>query len=139
MKNVLLILLISLYSLTKAQNLDSLGVNDNYILNNEEAKYLNKSVGTQLGAFDFKNKKVIFSEGNIARLINKSDYFERLVKPYLMDGKDMVNYLVILTDEEKQDSGGFDAIIVAWSKIGLTNKRKRTIIKKMNKTVYNNS
>ncbi|MGK0296027.1 MAG: hypothetical protein ACI884_002202 [Ulvibacter sp.] len=138
MKNILLILLVSLCSAIQAQNLDSLGINDNYLLNSEEAKYLNKSVGTQLGTFDFKDKKVIFTEGNSARLITKGDYFKRLVKPYLKDGKDMVNYLVILTDEEKKESGGFDAIIVAWSKIGLTKKREKAIIKKMNKTVYNN-
>ncbi len=138
MKNILLILLVSLCSTIEAQNLDSLGVDDSYLLNSEEVKYLNKSVGTQFGSFDFKDKKVIFSEGNSAKLITKRDYFKRLVKPYLKDGKDMVNFLVILTDEEKKKSGGFDAIIVAWSKIGLTKKRKKMIIKKMNKTVYNN-
>lgn len=138
MKNILLILLISLCSTIEAQNLDNLGINNSYLLNSEEAKYLNKSVGTQLGYFDFKDKKVIFSEGNSARLITKRDYFKRLVKPYLKDGKDMVNFLVILTDKEKKESGGFDAIIVAWSKIGLTKKRKKVIIKKMNKTLYNN-
>jgi hypothetical protein len=139
MKNFLLILLISLSSAIQAQNLDSLGINDDYLLNSEEAKYLNKSVGTQLGTFDFNGKKVILSEGNSARIITKSDYFKRLVKPYLKDGKDMVNYLVILTDEEKKESCGFDAIIVAWSKIGLTKKRRKAIIKKMKKTVYNKS
>lgn len=139
MKNILLILLISLSSALQAQNLDSLGINDDYLLNSEEAKYLNKSVGTELGTFDFNGKKVILSEGNSAIIITKSDYFQRLVKPYLKAGKDMVNYLAILTDEEKEESGGFDAIIVAWSKIGLTKKRRKAIIKKMNKTVYNKS
>jgi hypothetical protein len=139
MKNFLLILLISVSTALQAQNLDSLGINDDYILNSEEAKYLNKSVGIQLGAFDFNGKKVILSEGKSARIITKCDYFQRLVKPYLKDGKDMVNYLVILADEEKEKSGGFDAIVVAWSKIGLTKKRRKAIIKEMNKTVNNKS
>lgn len=135
MKNILLILFVSFGPVILAQNLDSLGINDDYLLNAEEAKYLNKSVGTQRGSFNFENKNVIFAEGNNARVISKRDYFNRLVKPFLKDGNDMVNYLVILSEEEKKASGGFDAIIVAWSKIGLTEKRKRKILKRMNKTI----
>ena len=135
MKNILLILFIPLCSILQAQIVDSLGTNDDYHLNIEEAIYLNKSVDSQLGVFDFNNKRVIFSEGNSARIIPKSDYFERLVKPALRNGKDIVNLLYILSKEEKIDSGGFHAIIVAWSKTGLTKKRKKAIIKEMNKMV----
>ena len=60
MKNIFLILLVSLCSAVQAQNIDSLGTNNHCLLNSEEAEYLNKSVGTQLGTFDFKDKKVIF-------------------------------------------------------------------------------
>lgn len=133
MKNILTILFVLFYSVAQAQNLDSLGVNDNYLLNSEEAKYLNESVKGQRGSFDFNNKKVVFSKGNHATLITKSNYFEIFVKPSLKSEGDMTNYLVILTDDEKKQSGGFDAIIVAWSKIGLTKSRRKTIIRKMGK------
>ena len=139
MRNLIAILLfLCANSFLHAQNIDSLGTNNNYLLNQDEATYLNNSVGTQFGQFDFINKNVVFAEGNNAKLISKSDYFKRLVKPYFAEGKDVVNCLVILTKDEKINSGGFDAIIVAWSKVGLTKKRKKTIIKEMNKTVYNN-
>ena len=61
-------------------------------------------------------------------------------KDYFENGSHVVNQLIILTEEEKQKSGGYDAIIVSWSKILVSGKRKERLIKKIaEKTAANTS
>jgi len=108
------------------------GQNYNPTLNLNEAAYLNKSLETQKASFDFAHTKVIFATGNNAsRIITKKQYFNQIVKPYLETNSQVVNYLVLLNPNEKRQSGGHNALLVAWSKMEVTDKRKKKIIKKM--------
>lgn len=98
--------------------LDSMGIENNYILNKYEIEYFNAKFEKKRGDFDFSNKKVAFFTGsNGSTLHNSKDYFstekDRFSKCYTSNN----SYLKILTEKEKIDSGGFDAIIIYWAKM----------------------
>jgi hypothetical protein len=133
---LLLLLIACLQIDVFCQNLSELGQDNSAAVNQEEASYLNKSLESQKADFNFTGKKVLFAEGNNAsRLVTKKEYFNRIVKPYLERNSQVVNHLILLNPIEKRQSGGYDAIVVAWTKIGVSDKRKKKIIKQMNNAI----
>ena len=46
----------------------------------------------------------------------------------------MQHQLLILNEDEKLKSGGYDAFVIAWSKILVSNKQKGRLIEKIKET-----
>ena len=115
-------------------NPDSLGLNDDPLLNSMEARYFNIQVQHYRGDFNFHGKRVgFFVENNGKHLFNKKEYFDNWAREHL-ERKDFgQNQLFILTEEEKEKSKGFDAIIVSWSKKKITEERRAALVKRLRK------
>ena len=109
----------------KPTYLYELGLDDNPILTKSESEYFNRAFKDGKANYDFTNLKVGFFFGNNgARIQTKKQYFD-LVKNRLGNCSSASNDFVIkLTKEEKLESGGFDFIIVSWSKIIPTDKER---------------
>ena len=117
--------------------IDSCGVNSNPSLNKFEAQYFNQTCQKQRNGscFDFSNKTIGFAFGNFGNeLVTKAEYFERWGKDYYKRNSDVVNQLIVLTDEEKKHSGGYDAIVVSWSKFVISQRSKEKLIKKLKRS-----
>lgn len=113
----------------KAQCLDSLGLDDAATLSRCEAEILTSlggswpySVGTQ--------PVIAFRYGNSAKAVDKSYFFHKLVMPWLKkDDQPSLNWYV-LTEAERQRTG-VDAIVVAWSKVGFTDRAQRRVVRQL--------
>ena len=116
-----------------AQNSDSLGIDDNPILNEREVELLNSLLAESRIEFDYTDKKVAFITGSNGRkIVSKSDYFKHSVIPWIeKDSKPQI-FMVKLTEDEKKESGGYDVIVLSWVKI-FTPKSKERAIKYLRK------
>jgi hypothetical protein len=131
MRLATIIFLVLLTKLSNGQEIDSLGIDNNPILNGYEVKYFNDILEERRDTFNFKNKKISFVTGSSGTMIvSKEDYFTRLVKPWLIKGSKPQTFFVALNKEEKEISGGYDAIVLTWVKL-FTDKRKKKIIKQL--------
>lgn len=103
---------------------DSLGVNDSPFLNMAELNLLNAQLANQRKEFDFTGKRVAFISGkNGSEIISKSSYF----------GNRRRTGMMILSMEEKIQSGGFDALVFN-SVILFTKRQKRKTLQKLRAT-----
>lgn len=124
---ILAILLFGSFSLV-AQNLDSIGIDNSPFLNNAEVILLHSLLEKQRGSFGFTDKKVAFVTGSSGSMIKaKSDYFKNSVKPWVENQLEPQIFMVLLTEAEKQRSGGYDVLVLSWVKV-LTDRRKRKIV-----------
>lgn len=113
------------------QNADSIKLDEHKFLDMQEAEVLNSILVESRGSFDFRGKKLAFVTGSSgSRIISKSDYFETCIFPWLDKGESPQIFIVELTKEEKDRSGGYDALVLSWVKV-FTRKQKRRIIKKL--------
>lgn len=120
-----------LWQLSFSQNLDSLGLNNDPILNQSEASFLNTSFSSQTNEFDFINKKIAFALGSSNyKIRTKASYFKEVIAYYRHD-EYIEDILIVLDEKEKILSGGYDAIIVSWSKIGVGKKARQKLVKKL--------
>jgi RNase H-fold protein (predicted Holliday junction resolvase) len=102
----------------KPDNLYQLGLNNDEELSINEANFFNKSFFKEKKEFDFKNKKIGFFNGNNgSRLWSKKEYFDDLKQRASENRFGPLGYLIILTEEQKTETGGYDAVIVSWSKL----------------------
>ena len=127
MTKILTILILGTISFgLRGQNADSLST--------DESTYLNDSFLKQRDDFNFDKKKIGFFKGSSShKLWNKEDYFKS-VKECLKNNTTMQHQLLILNSEEKINSGGYDAVVVACSKILVTDRDKTKLISKINGT-----
>ncbi len=126
--------IIFIFSVTHVfgQSSDSLGISNSFILNRQEVYFLNAALKESRDTFDFSNKKVAFVTGsNGATILSKKDYFLRIM-PWIDKGSSPQIFFVAFTAEEKQRSGGYDAIVFSWVKV-FTPKQKRIIIDQLSK------
>jgi len=123
LKILILVLLISTNTLFGQSN-DSLGLDYNPKLTPQETAYFNKVFIAQLNDFDFTNKKIGFAFKENIFLTNKNHYFK------LTNDKEISNeyILIVLTANEKNNSGGYDALIVICDKLEPLKEKKRTKI-----------
>lgn len=147
MKNIFLFFLTLIFSLNgfgqenlvaiqiedKYQNLDSMGINNEPYLNIYEVNFFNSIFLKRRKEFDFNKKKVAFITGSSGKtLSDKKKYFdlekERLSRGYSGNG----GALIILNEEQKQETGGYDAIVLYWSKILPTKKQFVKLLKQKN-------
>jgi hypothetical protein len=113
------------------ENLYLLGLDTDSILTDLEANFFNNKFKDKRKDFDFRKCKIGFFAGNYgSQLSSKKKYFDkykdRISHNYLGSSDD----LLILTEEQKVELKGYDAIIVSWSKI-LVSKPTDTMIKKI--------
>lgn len=107
---------------------DSVGIDDNPRLNHKEAELLDSILEE---SFDFKDKKIAFiTESSGSMILGKSDFFERCIKPWTSKGAKPQIFIVQLNEMEKNESGGYDVLALAWVKL-FTDKRKQKIIKQL--------
>jgi hypothetical protein len=113
-------------------NPDSLGHDDNPMLNEMEARYFNIQALHYRGEFDFSGKKVgLFMEKNGKHMVSKKEYFDNWAREHLNKKDFGQNQLFVLSKEEKELSNGFDAFIVSWSDKQITEKRKQHLVRKL--------
>jgi hypothetical protein len=99
-------------------HIDSLGKDKNPKLTNYESRYLNIVFSNSKNDFDFTSKSVAFVTGNSGRIISsKQQYFE--LEKHRIQQKSSLNggTLLVLNEDEKVFSGGYDAVIIYWSKV----------------------
>lgn len=96
-------------------HLDKMGVDGSQLLNSYESAFLNVIFKDSLKGFDFTNKKVGFIK--ISGGKGKIHYFD-MQKKYFVDEKHPCDNgtLYIFNATQKEESGGYDAGIVYWSK-----------------------
>lgn len=128
---VVILLTLTIPLLTFGQ-LETDSVNNyNYELTDNESNHLNQAFLNSRGDFDFKGKKIGFAIGSSNyKLRSKKEYFDEFYN-FQAGGSHIVDLLIILTNHEKIDSNGFDAIIISWSKTGVSDKTKRKLIYKL--------
>ena len=97
------------------EQLDKMGVDSSPLLNNHESAFLNVIFKDSLKGFDFTNKKVGFIKISVEK--GKIHYFN-MQKKYFVDEKHPCDNgtLYIFDAAQKEESGGYDAAIVYWSK-----------------------
>jgi hypothetical protein len=94
----------------------------------EEVSTLNAIYGEKYG-LDFKGKKVAFTVGTTGTQIeDKSKFFIMYLNP-VVTGKNVCS-LIILTSQEKIESGGFDAVIMSPAKL-FTQKHREFLISEL--------
>jgi len=111
-----------------AQNLDSLGVDNNPLMNENEVKLLNSLLEETRSNFDFANKKVAFITGsNGNTIVSKSDYFQNSIIPWIEEDSKPQIFMVRLTEDEKTKSGGYDVLVLSWVKIFTPKSQEKVI------------
>jgi hypothetical protein len=112
------------------QNQNNKGIE---ILSIQEADLLNSLLKNSRDTFDFQMKNVAFITGSSGtRIVTKTDYFNTCVNPWLEKGKSPQIFMVKLTVDEKNKSGGYDALVLSWVKV-FTAKQKRKVIEQLAK------
>lgn len=99
--------------------LKNIGVDNNPLLNDYESAYINMILKKSRKGFDFKDKKVGFITGSSGKTIsNKQNYFNMQKKSLADKNIPCDNGILYIFDEnQKKESGGYDAAIVYWSKV----------------------
>jgi len=111
------------------RNLDSLGVDNNPYLNQYEIDFFDSIFLEQKKDFDLKRKKIAFITGNVGQiLINKKEYFV-LEKGEISKGYAKNGALILFDEKQKQESGGYDAIIMFSGKLIPTKKQIIKLLK----------
>ena len=99
------------------KNYDKMGMDGSEYLNDYEADYFNMQFNDSSGSFNFIGKKVCFFGPSALSFSNKQKYFNELTKHSSVHSD-----LYIFNESEKEESGGYDAVIVYWNKKSYTSK-----------------
>ena len=111
-----------------AQNSDSLGIDNNPLLNPSEVELFNLLLEESRDGFDFKDKKVAFITGsNGGTLVSKSDYFKNSIIPWIEKDSEPQMFMVKLTEVEKTKSGGYDVLVLSWVKVFTPKTQERIV------------
>lgn len=131
---IIILTLLTHFCFGQEVKIDSCGIDDSPTLNEYEVQYFNEALEDQRkrSDFNFQNKKIGFAYGNFGKeLISKKQYFDQWGRENYNNGHGVVDLLLVLTAEEKLKSGGYDAVIVSWSKIGVYRKHRDRLIKNL--------
>jgi hypothetical protein len=92
---------------------DKMGIDNSPFLTELESGFFNILFQNYRKDFDFRGKKIAFITGNSGTQIsNKNEYFKS-VKKYSSSGSPQLR---IFDSTQKTEGGGYDAVIVYWSK-----------------------
>jgi hypothetical protein len=100
---------------------EEVGKSSSAVMTDNEAFYFNHELSNRRGDFDFKNKKIAFYSNT--KLISKQEYFNQ------WGGKDVSVKLIGLTEIEKQQKQGYDAMLVLDDKRKMTNSLRKKLLK----------
>jgi len=113
-----------------SQIIDSCGIDDSPILNKYESEFLNYYFKDKGDTFNFINKKLVFITGsNGSKISNKVEYFNSIRKWQNDSNSKIVTTVFQFTPEQKEESGGYDAIVTFWVKILLPSRKQEIIYK----------
>lgn len=124
MKLYTLVLFVLFSNALFAQNIDTSKTDNNPRLTSEESVWLNQVI--KPGDFNFTGKTIGFAEltsgafygiGKLSYRLTKKEFFKRTLAAY-------IHQLYILTEEEKEKTNGYDAILVIADK-NIKGKMKR--------------
>lgn len=121
------------FGIVQAQCLDSLGLDDVPTLNACEQQVLASLGGEWPFVKENENPVIAFRYSNSAQAIGKKDFFQKQVLPWLRKDDHPILAWYVLDEPEKRGTGGVDAVVVAWSKIGLTKRGKRRVLRQLTK------
>jgi len=112
-------------------------LNNNYdtTLNETEAAILDQYLLNRSPFDNFKNKKFIFIRGNGTNIITKDDFFQAINELISKNGEINGTYCYQFSNTEKNENGGFDGMIIMWSKINMSETRKEKILKLLPKII----
>lgn len=135
------VLFCSTFLFGQVSQVEKCGLDDNATMNVYEAKYFNEVFKEKKGKFDFSGKVIAFYTGSAGTTkSDKSSYFkgpknskDKSVHTWQAKG----TQLLILTNEERSLSGGYDAILVSWSKLTKQGKSRTKLIKSLKNTLPN--
>lgn len=116
-----------------AQTLDSVGIDNDALLNTYEAAYFNTYFKTRGDSITFNNKHVLFLHST--HLSNKIDYFNE-VERFKKQSKGSAvhtSYYLLNADEKILFNSKYDVIICYWSKFRLTAKNIPSIANMANR------
>jgi hypothetical protein len=100
-------------------------LDSNPILTKLESEYFNNEFKNHNATIDFTKMKIGFFSGPSGdRIRSKKDYFDSVKNRLGGCNHASQDYIIALTNEEKIESGGYDLIIVSWSKIIPTDKER---------------
>lgn len=108
--------------------MDRMGVDSTPLLDSCESAYFNVIFKNSLNGFDFTNKKIGFLLAGSKR--SKKEYFDEERNRFHNNSTTINSTLYIFNSTQKEDSGGYDAAIVYWSKYLLPVDK---IVKKLKK------
>lgn len=138
MKNVkrilscIIVFLIYFPTIQLAQDIEQCGLDDDPVLAKSEALFLNNYFKNQQPEFDFHSKKILFVTGpGGSRFTTKKEYFNS-IKSYQEKDRRIATTVIVLSEKEKQKSGGYDAIVTCWVKV-FSKWRKKKMIRKAGK------
>jgi hypothetical protein len=94
--------------------LDKMGIDGSSLLNSYESAYFNVVFKENLKEFDFTGKKVGFIYSGARS--NKKEYFDLERDRFNRNNTLNRGILYIFDTTQKEESGGYDAAIVYWSK-----------------------
>lgn len=98
-------------------NINKMGIDDNLLLTELEGKYFNALYQIDKQEYSLCCKKVAFFTGSLGK--TKSDkkmYFAGEKSNFRLNNSPNVGTLYIFNAEQKEQSGGYDAAIIYWSK-----------------------
>ncbi|MDV6169332.1 hypothetical protein R1T16_12925 [Flavobacterium sp. DG1-102-2] len=133
MKNYLHLLLLLASANFYGHNLENCGLDNNPALTDDEAAFLNAYFGeNESEGFDFKGKKVLIVNGAQGlRFESKAEYFKDIKQRLEQSGLPVATTPIPLTQMEKIQSGGYDAVITHWVDEPMTKEKKRNIIARL--------
>lgn len=106
-------------------------INDSEKLNKKEAKLLNSLLEDTRDTVDLHEKKIAFITGGTGGIIlSKIDFFETCINPWVERGVKPQISVILLSENEKNQSRGYEVFVLSWVKF-FSNKRKRKIIIKL--------
>ena len=94
--------------------LDKMGNDESSLLTSYESVYFNVVFKVNLNEFDFAGKKVGFIYSGAKS--NKKEYFDLEKDRFNRNNSPNRGTLYIFDEDQKKESGGYDAAIVSWSK-----------------------
>ena len=134
MKSIFLIALFMLISIKlTGQESDSLGIDNIPILKLSESSELNGYFHQRNITFNFENKKVAFYK-SLTGYISKKDFFSEMIS-CIQSGSNCPIQLIVLDENERSLTSGYDAILVTWSKFQIYDKYRKSIIDQLRKKV----
>lgn len=129
MKNILSVLFLFPLLAWGQYNLDSLGVNNDNVLNPHEVLYLEELLSKSLNdSIDFSESKFHFASGNWgATSLTKSEFFKYYCLQRTKDSMSISIEVVYLTFKE-QEQFRVDIMLIAWTKIKAVGKARKKFL-----------